>query len=59
MFNPKRVRSSRKKMFMKVTGSRKLFDALFSNKSEKEILEIARKGLEDFKKLRKKYLIYE
>ncbi len=59
MFNPKKVRSSRKKMFIKVTGSKKLFKALFGNQSESEILNIATKGLEKFKKLREKYLIYE
>jgi len=59
LFNPKKVRSSRKRMFMKVTGSRKLFDALFSNMPEEDVLKIATKGLEEFKKLRQKYLIYK
>lgn len=59
LFNPKKVRSSRKRMFMKVTGSKKLFDALFSNMPEEDVIKIASKGLEEFKKLRQKYLIYK
>ncbi len=58
LFNPKEVSSSRKRMFMKVIGSKKLFDALFSNMPEDDVIKIASHGLEEFKKLRQKYLIY-
>jgi uncharacterized protein YbbC (DUF1343 family) len=59
LFNAKKVKSSRKKMFAKVTGTKKLFDALFGNANEDEVIKIAAKGLEKYKKIREKYLIYE
>ncbi len=59
LFNPLKVRVSRKKMFAKVTGTKKLFNALFNNNTESNVIQIATKGLEEYKKLRQKYLIYD
>jgi uncharacterized protein YbbC (DUF1343 family) len=58
LFNPKKVKSARKKMFAKVTGTKKLFNTLFGKATKEEVLQIASKGLKKYKQLRQKYLIY-
>lgn len=48
-----------KAMFGKVTGSRTLFSALFSNKPDAEIRALSSRGRQEFLALREKYLLYE
>lgn len=58
LFEPKKVKNDRKIMFEKVTGTKTLFELLFSNAEDSSIISAAQKGLEEFKQLRAKYLIY-
>lgn len=57
-FEAKKVKKDRRIMFEKVTGTKTLFELFFSDAEDSLILSAARKGLEDFKQLRAKYLIY-
>ncbi len=52
------VMENRKKMFEKVTGSKNLFQKIFSNATDDEVLEVATRGLSDFLLKREKYLLY-
>ena len=45
-------------MFEKVTGSNILFEQFFSDCTDEKILKTANKGVLEFLKIRKKYLIY-
>jgi len=58
LFNKTLVKKSRRQMFDKVTGTKDLFNPMFDSDSIEEVMKIAQRGLEDFKKLRLKYLIY-
>lgn len=58
LFNEAKISQEAKNMFIKVTGTRKLFDALFSG-DEKNIQELLNYGLIDFFQLRSKYLLYK
>lgn len=58
LFNLKNIDTNKTTMFRKVTGGSKLLDALFGNASDQEVLTIANKGVADFIKIRKKYLLY-
>lgn len=53
------VSTEARMMFMKTSGSRKLFEALFQNLSEDEIRQIISAGVPEFIEMRKKYLLYE
>ncbi len=57
IFIPNRIGNNAKDMFNKVTGNEKYFESLFS-KDSKNLLSIATNNLEQFKKMRKKYLLY-
>ncbi len=46
-------------MFEKVTANKELLKAIVDGKSEANVMKIANKGLEEFKKLREKYLLYD
>ncbi|MCL2039552.1 MAG: hypothetical protein FWG85_03880, partial [Bacteroidetes bacterium] len=46
-------------MFKKVTGGSELLDALFDKTPDSKVIEIGRKGLANFKALRKKYFLYD
>jgi uncharacterized protein YbbC (DUF1343 family) len=58
LFNEAKISHEAKNMFIKVTGTRKLFDALF-NGDGKNIQELLKYGLTDFLQLRSKYLLYK
>ena len=53
------LREDRIEMFRKVTGGSALLDALFDGTPNNKVIEIGRKGLADFKLLRKKYFLYD
>ena len=59
LFNRNNVAENRREMFNKVTGYSALFDAIFDNKSDSEVIAIAQRGLKDFIEFRKKYLLYK
>jgi uncharacterized protein YbbC (DUF1343 family) len=59
VFNKTKIDNKSKDMFIKVTGSRLLFDAIFDFMPEDLVQNIANKGLQDFLNLRNKYLLYE
>ena len=59
LFIPELIDTSRKKMFIKVTGCDDLFNKIFLGGSDEEVLEAANNGLKDFLKIRQKYLIYK
>ena len=45
-------------LLIKATGTDELFDLIFNKGSEEEIRKAANRGVLDFIKLRKKYLLY-
>ena len=59
LFNPAKVKENSKSMFFKVTGTRDIFNALFNNVPDDNVMKISRRGLDDFIQLRSKYLLYE
>ncbi len=59
LFNSNNIKDNSKSMFQKVTGTNNLFNAFFNNISSENILKIAQNGLDDFMKLRSKYLLYK
>jgi undecaprenyldiphospho-muramoylpentapeptide beta-N-acetylglucosaminyltransferase len=60
LFAAKSIADGSRSMFVKVTGSDRLFDMLFVKKSsDEEIRRFASKGLREFGELRKKYLLYD
>ncbi|MBX3043947.1 MAG: DUF1343 domain-containing protein [Candidatus Kapabacteria bacterium] len=59
LFNPANVKSNSKSMFCKVTGTNDIYNALFNNVPDDNIVQIISRGLDDFKILRAKYLLYE
>jgi len=58
MFILDSLKQDRIEMFKKVTGGSSLLDALFDDTPDSKIIEIGRKGLVDYKILRKKYFLY-
>lgn len=51
---------SNRSMFIKVSGTDKIFDMLFLKKSpDEEIRRFIQKGIKEFSELRKKYLLYD
>ncbi len=59
LFNKKNFSSQARAMFTKATGTDEIFDLLTEGKSDSEILNAAKKGLDDFIKIRAKYLLYK
>jgi len=59
LFDKSAVKKDRRNMFDKVTGTKALFDAMFDSQSTDVVMRIAQKGLNEFKQLRLKYLIYD
>lgn len=59
LFNQRNIKENSRNMFMKVTGTKDLFNALFNNVPDDNILKISRRGYDDFIKLRQKYFLYE
>ena len=59
LFDRNSVKSNRKSMFEKVTGTKKLFEALFNGSSADPILEIAHTGLAEYTLIRNRYLLYK
>ncbi|MCX7735971.1 MAG: DUF1343 domain-containing protein [Candidatus Kapabacteria bacterium] len=58
-FNPDNIKPNAKTMFIKVTGTEKLFDMLFVSKErDSKIIREASSGIKDFTKTRIKYLLY-
>ncbi len=57
IFHETKITREAKNMFTKVTGTRKLFDALLSG-DETNALELLNTGVTDFLQLRSKYLLY-
>lgn len=59
-FNSKNITDAQKGMFIKVSGTDKLFEAFFLKKvPDEEIRRIAQKGVKEFTEMRKKYLLYD
>lgn len=58
IFKKKGISANSKSMFIKATGTDKLFEALTSNKSDFYVLSIANDGIEEFLEIRSKYLLY-
>ncbi len=59
MFSKSKVSDKAINMFNKVTGTDKILNALINKISIDELSKISNKGLEDFKQLREKYLLYQ
>ncbi|MFA5511035.1 MAG: DUF1343 domain-containing protein [Candidatus Kapaibacterium sp.] len=59
LFNPDKIKENSKNMFVKVTGTNDLFNALFNRIPDDNIKLISRRGLDSFLELRAKYLIYD
>jgi uncharacterized protein YbbC (DUF1343 family) len=59
LFNKKNFSAQSRAMFTKATGTDEIFDLLMDGKSDFEILDAAKKGLDNFLKIRAKYLLYE
>ena len=59
MFSKSKLSDKAINMFNKVTGTDKILNALINKKSVDELSKISNKGLEEFKKLREKYLLYQ
>jgi uncharacterized protein YbbC (DUF1343 family) len=57
-FDLKQIPMDRQEMFRKVTGGSELLDLLFDGANDKEILDVAEKGVEHFLQVRMKYLMY-
>jgi uncharacterized protein YbbC (DUF1343 family) len=60
LFAVKSVTENARSMFIKVTGSDKLFEMLFVKRApDEEIRRFASKGIKEFAEMRKKYLLYD
>ena len=59
LFRIDSIAKDRQAMFKKVTGGSALLDVMFNGKSDREVIAIAQKGLNDFSELRKKYFLYK
>lgn len=59
VFDKLKIDNKAKDMFLKVTGSKLLFDAIFDDMPEDLIQFISNKGFQEFLILRNKYLLYE
>ena len=58
MFSKPKIKSTKKAMFEKVTGTKKLYSALFDRGTDTEVLEICNEGFDEYLKIRSKYLLY-
>ncbi|MFW5663037.1 MAG: exo-beta-N-acetylmuramidase NamZ domain-containing protein [Bacteroidota bacterium] len=58
LFSGAKLKDNARQMFIKVTGSEKLYELMFSGAPDEKIIEAANEGLIDFLKLRGKYLLY-
>jgi uncharacterized protein YbbC (DUF1343 family) len=59
IFDSNKVSVSSKAMFIKAVGTDELYNAIFKKASDEYILKIATKGLENYKAIRSKYLLYD
>ena len=59
LFQSKIIKQKSKKMFGKVTGNPQIFKALFNKSSDVKVMRLIHKGLNNFIKIRKKYLMYK
>lgn len=59
LFISNKIQSTKKAMFEKVTGTKKIFELLFHFKPDFEILNAINKGKSDYLEIRKKYLLYD
>jgi len=59
LFLKERITKDPRQMFNKVIGNDELFTALFENGTDEEIRMISRQGVDEFLKVRQKYLLYE
>ncbi|MGA2299030.1 MAG: hypothetical protein ABSG15_15905, partial [FCB group bacterium] len=58
LVNKSNLPADAKSMFEKALGSTKLFEGIISNTPDAQVLELARKGLDSYLQMRKKYLLY-
>jgi len=58
MFSKPKIKSAKKGMFEKVTGTKKLYNALFDGGTDAEVLDICREGFDEYMILRSRYLLY-
>lgn len=59
LFDINKVNENNKSMFIKAVGSEELYNAIMKKATKEYVLKIATKGIEEFTKLRQKYLLYE
>ncbi|MES2766481.1 MAG: DUF1343 domain-containing protein [Bacteroidota bacterium] len=59
LFVVEKITKDQQQMFNKVVGTDELFKALFEDSTDDEIRTISQQGIEEFLKVRKKYLLYE
>jgi len=59
LFQSKIIKQKSKKMFGKVTGNPQIFKELFNNGNDKRIIKLIHKGLNNYIKIRQKYLLYK
>jgi uncharacterized protein YbbC (DUF1343 family) len=59
MFDRGKLKQNSIDMFNKVTGSDAVLDALINKKSINDLRKICNKGLDNYRKLRQKYLLYD
>lgn len=58
LFDANKIDKKSIEMFNKVTGTDQIFKAIFENISREKLLKLVHNGLNDFLKLRNKYLLY-
>lgn len=59
LFSDRVLKDKSKKMFVKVSGSKDLLDAIMLAKEESVTMSRAQKGLAEYLEIRKKYLLYD
>ncbi len=58
LFSKSNLTAKQIEMFEKVTGTKKIIDALIKGEKAQEIIALTREGLDDYMIMREKYLIY-
>ncbi len=59
IFDSNKVAANSKAMFIKAVGTDEIYNAIFKKATDEYILKIAIKGLENYKIIRAKYLLYD
>lgn len=59
LFDLNKVKENSKSMFQKVTGTKDLLNAFFSDVPDELINTISQRGIDEFRRMRQKYLLYD